>query len=135
MEVWTYSPYRCYIFIIMGTLQEIVDLADAMQLRGEERKDFIAKEREARLQAEEREARMRAEEREREVSSVSVYMSTSMTVVSCNLVDHIGSNLMVFVIVNAVSGSCLYIVRGPLPVRCRFSIAILNAPSQALFAS
>ena len=54
-------------------------------------------------------------------------------VVSCNLVDHIGTDLIVFV--NAVSGSCLYIVRGPLPVPCRCSIAILNASSQALFAS
>ena len=54
---------------MMGTLQEIVDLADSMQLRGDEKKDFIAekrkKEREARLQAEEREreARLQMEER------------------------------------------------------------------------
>ena len=41
-------------------------------------------------------------------------------VVSCNLVDHIGTDLIVFV--NVVSGSCLYIVRGPLPVPCRCSI-------------
>ena len=63
----------------MTALQEIVDLADAMQLRAEERKAFIseemvklrnlqAEERAARLQAEEREreARLQAEERERE---------------------------------------------------------------------
>ena len=70
----------------MTTLQEIVDLADAMQLRAEERKAFIAEEmvklrnlqaeekaarlqaeeRAARLQAEERAARLQAEERERE---------------------------------------------------------------------
>ena len=75
----------------MTTPQEIVDLADAMQLRGDERKEFIAeemdklrnlqaeervrkdrlpaeemgREREARLQAEERAARLQAEERER----------------------------------------------------------------------
>ena len=51
-------------------------------------------------------------------------------VVSCNLVDHIGTDLIVFV--NTVSGSCLCIVRGPLPVPCYSSIAILNASSQAL---
>ena len=41
----------------MTTLQEIVDLADAMQLRGEERKAFIAEEMDnlRNLQAEERE--------------------------------------------------------------------------------
>ena len=42
----------------MITLQEIVDFADTMQLRGDERKAFIVEEREreraARLQAEER---------------------------------------------------------------------------------
>ena len=61
----------------MTTLQEIVDLADAMQLRAEERKAFIAEEivrlrnlqaeeKAARLQAEERASRLQAEERERE---------------------------------------------------------------------
>ena len=64
----------------MTTLQEIADLVDAMQLRGDERKAFIAEEmdklrilqaeereeeREARLQAVERVARLQAEERER----------------------------------------------------------------------
>ena len=66
----------------MTTLQEIEDFADAMQLRGGERKEFIAeemdklrnlqaeeKERAARLQAEERAARLQAEEREREISA------------------------------------------------------------------
>ena len=56
----------------MTTLQEIADLADAMQLRGDERKVFIAEEIDKlrKLQAEERategEARLQAEERERE---------------------------------------------------------------------
>ena len=52
----------------MTTLPEIVDLADAMQLRGEERKAFIAEEMDKlrNLQAEERAARLQAEERERE---------------------------------------------------------------------
>ena len=52
----------------MTTLQEIVDLADDMQLRGEERKAFIAEEMHKlrNLQAEERAARLQAEERERE---------------------------------------------------------------------
>ena len=47
----------------MTTLQEIVDLADAMQLRGEERKAFIAEEMHKlrNLQAEERAARLQAE--------------------------------------------------------------------------
>ena len=59
----------------MTTLQEIVDLADAMQLRGGERKAFVAeemdqllilqakereREREANLQSEERAARLQA---------------------------------------------------------------------------
>ena len=56
-----------------------------------------------------------------------------VSVVSCNLVDRIGTDLIVFV--NAVSGSCLYIVKGPLPVPCRSSIVILNAASQALQTS
>ena len=51
----------------MTTLQEIVDLADAMQPRGDERKEFIAEEMDKlrNLQAEERErgARLQAEER------------------------------------------------------------------------
>ena len=40
----------------MTTLQEIVDLADAMQLRGDERKEFIAEEMDKlrNLQAEDR---------------------------------------------------------------------------------
>ena len=54
----------------MTILQEIVDLADAMQLRGEERKAFIAEEMDKlrNLQAEEREgeARLQAEENERQ---------------------------------------------------------------------
>ena len=67
----------------MTTLQEIVELADAMQLRGGERKEFFAeemdklrnlrteeKERETRLQAEERAARLQAEERKRERAAI-----------------------------------------------------------------
>ena len=52
----------------MATLQEIVDLADAMQFHGDERKAFIAEEMDKlrNLQAEEREARLQAEERKRE---------------------------------------------------------------------
>ena len=52
----------------MTTLQEIVDLADAMQLRGEERKAFIAEEMDKfrNLQAEEKAARLQAEENERQ---------------------------------------------------------------------
>ena len=56
----------------MTSLQEIVDLADAMQLRGNERKAFIAEEMDKlhNLQTEEREkereVRLQAEEREKE---------------------------------------------------------------------
>ena len=64
---------------------------------------------------------------------VDTGVPNGLFVVSCNLADHIGTDLIDFV--NTVSGSCLYIVRGPLPVPCRCSIAILNASSQALFAS
>ena len=65
-----YSPYRCYILITMTTVQEIVDLADAMQLRAEERKDFIAEEmvKLRNLQTEERAARLQVEKREREAT-------------------------------------------------------------------
>ena len=47
----------------MTILQEIVDLPDAMQLRGEERKAFIAEEMHKlrNLQEEERAARLQAE--------------------------------------------------------------------------
>ena len=54
----------------MTTLQKIVNLADALQLRGDERKEFIAEEMDKlhKLQAEgrEREARCQAEERKKE---------------------------------------------------------------------
>ena len=64
---------------------------------------------------------------------VNKVVPAGQLVVSCNLVDHIGTDLIVFV--NAANGSCLCIVRWPLPVPCYCSIAILNASSQALQTS